>query len=194
MIANLKTLTTAGFSVMILGRSYSWAKWRALVLLVAGVILFVLPTLQVADENDEMIANNDYSGIALGIGAEVIVVTLSGYAAIHFEKAIKDDPFDIWERNFQLGVYSVLIYLGLFFTEGRSKPFSNWTPLACVLSVLGASGGLLIGKHRVEKRGQLMLGQPTLTFISLQSSFHQVWRCSFENTCYIRLHNLCQCG
>ena len=191
VIANLKTLTTAGFSVCMLGRTYSSTKWRALVLLVVGVVLFVLPTLDKEDnggdgednigfdaknrllgnnekhgENEEKEAVGDEdrfdndddpmieksvgystsgkSGIVLGVTLELIIVILSGFACIYFEKAIKHDPFNIWERNFQLGFYSILIYAFLILSDNNGMPFSNWTAMAYILSVLGAFGGLLV--------------------------------------------------
>ncbi|KAL7532629.1 hypothetical protein ACHAXR_004747 [Thalassiosira sp. AJA248-18] len=151
VIANLKTLTTAGFSALILRRSFSWTKWRALVLLVVGVVLFILPTLK-AVKDDTSIAYKDdritsySSGILLGIAAELVVVTLSGFASVYFERAIKGTPFNIWEWNFQLGFYSILMYCGLIFSEGdkTGAPFANWTPAAVCLSLLGAMGGLLV--------------------------------------------------
>lgn len=150
VIANLKTLTTAGFSAAVLGRSYSWTKWRSLILLVAGVILFILPTLtnnkekEKGDEEEVSPESTGVSATALGIGAEMIVVSLSGFASIYFEKAIKNDPFDIWERNVQLGFYSIMMY-GTLIACDKEKPFlANWTPLAICLSFLGATGGLLV--------------------------------------------------
>lgn len=182
VIANLKTLTTAGFSVCMLGRTYSATKWRALILLVVGVVLFVLPTLinengysdgedsmdvvtkheesgeeeAAGDENkfdnddDPMIEESlgyftsEKSGIVLGVTLELIIVVLSGFACIYFEKAIKSDPFSIWERNFQLGFYSILIYAFLILSDKNGRPFSNWSAMAYILSVLGAFGGLLV--------------------------------------------------
>merc|ERR1711908_80750 len=43
--AQLKVLTTAGFSVIVLGTNLSGAKWRALGLLVLGCILVASPSL-----------------------------------------------------------------------------------------------------------------------------------------------------
>lgn len=39
-------------------------------------------------------------------------VVLSGFASIYFEKVVKSttEVVSIWERNFQLGIYSILIY------------------------------------------------------------------------------------
>jgi UDP-sugar transporter A1/2/3 len=106
------------------------------------------------EDDDESITEKDLgynyyntsikSGIVLGVALELVVVTLSGYAAIYFEKAIKNDPFNIWERNFQLGFYSILMYTVLILSDNSGKPFSNWTTMAYILSVLGAAGGLLV--------------------------------------------------
>lgn len=152
VVANLKTLTTAIFSTLMLGNRYSYTQWRALILLVVGVVLFVLPTLKRGDgiSNDAVdddassgppSSNND---LVLGVAAEMVVITLSGYASIYFERAIKHDPFDIWERNFQLGLYSILMYVALIIFDTKSVHFSNWTPVALAISFLGAAGGLLV--------------------------------------------------
>ena len=52
--AQLKVLTTAGFSVIVLGTSLSSAKWRALALLVLGCILVASPTLDRGDNSKEI--------------------------------------------------------------------------------------------------------------------------------------------
>lgn len=159
VIANLKTLTTAAFSSLLFGRTYSWTRWRALILLVCGVVLFVLPTLEdskTSSESDTGIPSaTDASGVAItgvvmGCLAELIVIILSGFASVYFESALKNDPLDIWERNVQLGVYSMFMYFILIATyppsdaDDRGYFFSNWTLLAVTLSFLGASGGLLV--------------------------------------------------
>jgi UDP-sugar transporter A1/2/3 len=105
VIANLKTLTTAVFSTLMLGNQYSWAQWRALILLVVGVVLFVLPTLKGRDSTSHALEDNEDQpqsnvvNLVLGVTAEIVVVTLSGYASIYFEKAIKHDPFDSHVHN-----------------------------------------------------------------------------------------------
>ena len=159
VIANLKTLLTAAFSVLLLGRTYSWTQWRALILLVCGVVLFVLPTLEEKAKSD---GENETSGklrdIIAGCLAELVVVTISGFAAIYFELAIKRDAVNVWGRNFQLGFYSVLMYLFLrnlekhadeegedAIAKGLFRPFFiGWSPLAVVLSTGMACGGLLV--------------------------------------------------
>ena len=160
VIANLKTLSTAAFSVLLLGRTYSWTQWRALILLVCGVVLFVLPTLEekARGDEDEDESSGKLRDIIAGCLAELVVVTISGFAAIYFELAIKRDAVNVWGRNFQLGFYSVLMYLFLrnlekhadeegedAIAKGMFRPFFiGWSPLAVVLSTGMACGGLLV--------------------------------------------------
>uniref|UniRef100_A0A7R9ZQF2 Sugar phosphate transporter domain-containing protein n=2 Tax=Craspedostauros australis TaxID=1486917 RepID=A0A7R9ZQF2_9STRA len=144
IFAQCKIMTTASFSTVILGRQYSWAKWRALVSLMLGVLLFSEPIWgnpynhQVADGANQFI----------GTAAVLIEVSLSGFASIYFEKVIKSDPLqlNIWERNFQLALGSFPIYI--FFiageTGGEAGIFGGWSFFAVLLTLLGAAGGLLV--------------------------------------------------
>ena len=148
VVAQGKTFTTAMFAVLMLRRTFSWNRWRAMATQVAGVVLFVLPTLESRGTDDGTTDGAAASSTALaGIAAEVVVVTLSGAASIYFEKTIKNDPTDIWERNFQLGFHSTCMYgaLAVHANHGGLRGlFADWTPLALVLSCLSATGGLLV--------------------------------------------------
>lgn len=150
-----KTMTTALFSSIMLKRQFTWTKWRALLTLVVGVILFILPTFDKGRADGEttgLISTSAATGAILaGCAAQIVVITISGYAAIYFERTIKTDPTDIWERNFQLSAWSILMYVLLMVimppeggVDGSSRFLSSWTPLATVLSIFGACGGLLI--------------------------------------------------
>ena len=145
-------------------------------MLVCGVVLFVLPTLEENHDRDDDDNDTKIRDVLAGCAAELLVVTISGFAAIYFEVAIKQsgtgdgggDGTNIWGRNFQLGFYSVIMYLlfrGLERTAQdadndeedierekgaqRGSPFFrpffvNWSPLTVVLSCSAACGGLLV--------------------------------------------------
>ena len=104
IFAQCKILTTAAFSAMILHRHYSITKWRALIALVFGVLLFSEPIWNKPTTTLEQDSNNPM--VVIGIAAVLIEVILSGFASIYFEKVIKLDPLPltIWERNFQLAL------------------------------------------------------------------------------------------
>ena len=112
IVAQLKILTTAGFSVAVLRTSLSWTKWRALFQLVFGCILVASPhfsasTVAVASTSTANANNiNSVVGVSeglpipipvpsqtffklLGYGAVLSEVVLSGFASIYFERVVK---------------------------------------------------------------------------------------------------------
>ena len=144
IFAQTKILTTATFSTIILRRQYSWTKWRALIALMMGVLLFSEPIWGKSGAEKK----NPLANPVIGTIAVLIEVTLSGFASIYFEKVIKTDrsQLGIWERNFQLGLGSVPVYLLFIAGEGggTSGLFVSWSWVTCLLSALGAGGGLLV--------------------------------------------------
>lgn len=152
----LKIFTTAAFAVIMLGRTYSSAKWRALMLLVLGCILVASPTFnrppecdydsylqnyintsqavkshgkdtiaiaktaikrylraRILESADKALASNaaeqtasdadETNGLTLldsmiGLGAVVVMVTMSGYSSIYFEGMLKQQgaKITIW--------------------------------------------------------------------------------------------------
>lgn len=144
IFAQLKILTTATCSRLMLNQSYSMTKWRALISLMMGVLLFSEPIW-----NSEGSGINPEGGnVFLGTAAVLIEVTLSGFASIYFEKVIKTDPeqLGIWERNFQLafGSFPIYILFILYDEGGTAGYFGGWSIVAVVLTLFGAAGGLLV--------------------------------------------------
>ena len=143
VFAQCKIMSTATFSAVILGRSYSWTRWRALVTLMLGVLLFSEPVW-----NDSSSGAEEGARHMLGTAAVLAEVSLSGFASIYFEKVVKDDPdkMNIWERNFQLALYSFPMYIGFILHEGGGHAgfFGGWSQVTYLLSALGAAGGLLV--------------------------------------------------
>lgn len=144
IFAQCKILTTAVFSSIILRRSYSWTKWRALVALMVGVLLFSEPIWGDPEKRKSIEGGN----AIVGTVAVLIEVSLSGFASIYFEKVIKTDPLklNIWERNFQLALGSLPVYMIFIAGEGGGIAgfFGGWSLVAFLLSLLGAAGGLLV--------------------------------------------------
>ena len=149
IFAQCKILTTATFSTIMLKRQYSWTKWRALIALMMGVLLFSAPIW----DGDSAAENpsSSYGNPFIGTAAVLIEVTLSGFASIYFEKVIKTDTLQlgIWERNFQLALGSFPVYIVFIIADGISGSthvgfFGGWSWLTCLLSALGAAGGLLV--------------------------------------------------
>lgn len=149
IFAQCKILTTACCSTLILRRHYSWTQWRALIGLSFGVLLFSEPIwggsgVVVPTEKNTMNAASPL----LGTLAVLVEVSLSGFASIYFEKVIKTDPLQlsIWERNFQLALGSVPVYVAFIVFEGGGKAGlgGGWSMLSVTVALLGAAGGLLV--------------------------------------------------
>lgn len=111
---------------------------------------------------------------ALGMGAIVVMVTLTGYSAIYFERMLKKEGerITIWERNFQLAFYSIVLLVGVVVSElntawtieregeraaggggggggGGGDPagprlFEGWTIHTILIALIQASGGMLV--------------------------------------------------
>jgi solute carrier family 35 (UDP-sugar transporter), member A1/2/3 len=148
--SQLKILVTAIFFVLLFQRKISPTKWRALILLVLGVVLVADPDhMRVSERVTTPKGGFD---IFVGYSAVLIQVALSGFAAVYFEKVIKSssERLSIWDRNFQLAGCSILFYFGtyLFGGKGSTKShhgfFAGWTIVTFFLSVLSAAGGILV--------------------------------------------------
>lgn len=151
VLLQCKTLTTAGFAVVILGRNISHTKWRALCLLVVGCILVASPAYNCATGEDA--ANSGFFMWLLGVCGVLMICCLSGYAVTYFEQILKQpgERLTIWERNFQLAFYSILtmgvynIFCGMFLrADAYTVPFQGWSHVTVMVSMTTAAGGLLV--------------------------------------------------
>ena len=173
IVAQCKILTTATFSAMILGRTYSWARWRALFGLSLGVLLFSQPIWSDIEKRKTQEGGSAF----LGTSAVLIEVTLSGFASIYFEKVIKLDSeqLGIWERNFQLALASCPVYFLIIAYEGGGEAgyWGAWSAISWSLAILGAGGGLLVALS--IKYGDSILKTLATTGAIVLSSFFDHW-------------------
>ncbi|CAG8596033.1 4679_t:CDS:2 [Paraglomus brasilianum] len=142
----MKILSTAVFSVILLHRSLSKEKWFALVLLMIGVTLVQLQTVSTVKvvptpvagahvplpKNEEMvdggITKDPMSATELLLAAQnpliglIAVITScisSGFAGCYFERILKESAnTSMWVRNIQLGISGALFsFLGMVFYD-----------------------------------------------------------------------------
>ena len=118
------------------------------------------------------------ANVFIGTMAVIIEVTLSGFASIYFEKVIKTDSeqLGIWERNFQLALGSFPIYLAFMIYDGGSKAgyAGGWSPVAWVLALLGAAGGLLVALS-IKYGDSILKTLATTGAICLSSLLDHFW-------------------
>ena len=174
IFAQLKIMTTAGFSAIVLGRRYSTPRWRALLSLMLGVLLFSEPVWNTSEEHPKD------TNLVIGVIAVLIEVSLSGFSSIYFEKVIKTsteaENLGIWERNFQLSLWSFPLYIGfILFGSGDEYPIgANWSVMAFILSLLGATGGLLVALS-IKYGDSILKTLATTAAIILSSVLDHFW-------------------
>uniref|UniRef100_A0A3B5LJC1 Solute carrier family 35 member A3b n=1 Tax=Xiphophorus couchianus TaxID=32473 RepID=A0A3B5LJC1_9TELE len=94
----LKILTTALFSVSMLGKRLGLYQWLSLLSLMAGVTLVQWPT-DSTGEQKVLTAGSQVVGVA----AVLTACMSSGFAGVYFEKILKETKQSVWVRNIQLG-------------------------------------------------------------------------------------------
>eukprot|EP01046_Picozoa_sp_COSAG06_P057792 COSAG06_NODE_11385_length_1518_cov_1.317829_1_plen_231_part_10 len=94
----LKILTTAMFSVLLLGKKLSFNKWLALGLLFAGVALVQMPS---ADTKP----GPEGGSMFVGLTAVLMACCSSAFAGVYFERIVKKSAGSLWLRNIQLGLF-----------------------------------------------------------------------------------------
>jgi len=106
----LKTLTTALFSVLVLRRELSHTQWFALALLSTGVALLQLPEESLAPHSNTTSAPQ--SGVSLlGMAAVCGASVTSGFCGVYMEKLLKQSKLSLWMRNVQLALAGAPISL-----------------------------------------------------------------------------------
>lgn len=110
----LKILTTAVFSVVMLRKELSRSQWSALVILMVGVACVQLQPTEPSSkpvEDGESGSKSEESDAAqdvpeqnpmLGFVAVIVSCVLSGFAGVYFEKILKGTEQTLWLRNVQL--------------------------------------------------------------------------------------------
>lgn len=98
----MKILTTAAFSVVLLRKKLSPVKWLALLFLAIGVGI-----VQIQSGSGKEATANDMNAFK-GFMAVVAACFTSGLAGVYFEMVLKNTPGDLWVRNVQLSLFSLL--------------------------------------------------------------------------------------
>ncbi|SCZ89894.1 BZ3500_MvSof-1268-A1-R1_Chr1-3g01644 [Microbotryum saponariae] len=117
---NLKILTTALFSVILLRKRLSAKKWLALSLLATGVGVVQLQTSAVKEVASNAVGDAHLKRLD-GLVAVGAACMTSGLAGVYFELVLKGSQVDLWVRNVQLSCFSIVPAL-------RPVFFSDFTP------------------------------------------------------------------
>ena len=143
----LKILTTAILSVLILHKKISCTKWMCLICLTLGVTLAEWPTGSRQDDLD-MIHSVKRTHF-FGIVCVLLSCITSGLAGVYFEKILKRTTTSIWYRNVQLAFFSSLLsLLAVFWKDFEAVRlnglFQGYNLTVWLVIALQGLGGLIV--------------------------------------------------
>lgn len=138
----LKILTTAIFSMVLLQRKFSTKKWMALIMLTMGVAI-----VQAGNANSK--SETEKHQQFIGLIAVLSAACTSGFSGVYLEKVLKGSQTSLWLRNVQMGMTSVVIALiTVYAKDGQAVAeqgfLGGYTELVWTVVIVQACGGLLI--------------------------------------------------
>ncbi|XP_034559284.1 solute carrier family 35 member A3b [Notolabrus celidotus] len=142
----LKILTTALFSVSMLGKRLGLYQWLSLLFLMAGVTLVQWPTDSEGDSEQKILSAGSQF---VGLMTVLMACVSSGFAGVYFEKILKETKQSLWIRNIELGLFGLVFgFLGMIVYDGQRVKqwgiFQGYNTITCAVVFLQAAGGLVI--------------------------------------------------
>lgn len=140
----LKILTTAVFSMVLLQRTFSPKKWAALVLLTVGVSI-----VEISGSHDDTKSDSEKQSQFIGLVAVLCAACTSGFSGVYFEKILKGSQTSLWLRNVQMGIPSVIIaFITVYAKDATAVAqqgfLGGYTPLVWTVVTVQAVGGLIV--------------------------------------------------
>lgn len=152
-LLQMKTLTAAIFSVLLLGRRFSFLDWLSFIGLVLGVVLVQAhsPALRKQPVSDSHVALDDQ---LMGEGAACLAAILSGFAGVCLEAIYTKRASSIFVRNVQLCMWSMALQYGALLRQESASPdrplltgFDAGTWTVIFLQALGGLITAMVIKH-----------------------------------------------
>jgi UDP-sugar transporter A1/2/3 len=147
VLFQLKTISTACFTILLLGKSFRGPQWLSFILLTAGVVL-----VQSEDAKSSAAAK---ANPFLGVCAALVAATLSGFAGVYLEKMFTSGGISLWMRNVQLGLFAIPLQLlaivqmdlDKVLRFGLLQGFHKSTWLVVAIQVAGSLLTAIVIKH-----------------------------------------------
>ncbi|XP_012672927.1 solute carrier family 35 member A3b [Clupea harengus] len=179
----LKILTTALFSVSMLGRRLGTYQWLSLLVLMAGIALVQWPVeVPQTPEQTEPSAGSQLVGVLAVLAA----CCSSGFAGVYFEKILKETIQSVWVRNLQLGIFGLVFGLMVAFVNDgeairESGMFRGYNSLTWTVVLLQALGGLVVATV-IKYADNILKGFATSLSIILSCIISYLWLEDFDPT------------
>jgi len=186
----LKILTTALFSVLLLKKQIKSVQWFSLLILTIGVSLVQIPSVSTPETESELknanvsshenpqvvIDENSQSEELIGLMAVLVACFSSGFAGVFFEMLVKTGAQpSVVIRNLQLGIFSLVFATSaVIFNDwdavAKDGFFQGYNVLVFIIIVLQAFGGLVVAMT-VKYADNILKGFATSISIIVSSVF-----------------------
>jgi len=173
----LKILTTAFFSVILLRKDIKLMQWVALVILMFGIVFVQFPSASKDDGSGGSAPMTTHR--LIGLVAVLTASLSSGFAGVFYEKLLKEGSQpSVIIRNIQLGIFSVIFgAVGVFVNDlNKVKErgfFDGYSPVVWVVIFLQAFGGLVVAAV-IKYADNILKGFATSVSIILSCLFSYV--------------------
>lgn len=139
----MKILTTAAFSVLLLHKKLSPTQWLSLLFLAIGV-----GVVQIQSGHAKVPAATGVHSMnpLKGLMAVIAACFTSGLAGVYFEMVLKNSQADLWVRNVQLSLFSLLPALApVIFVQRTEATLAGESLLTILFRNFGAWAWLTVG-------------------------------------------------
>lgn len=166
----MKILTTAAFSVMLLRKKLTSTKWLSLFFLAIGVGIVqiqsgstnhipVRHSMPVGSAHESAPLHIHIMSPLKGFGAVTAACFTSGLAGVYFEMVLKNSKADLWVRNVQLSLFSLVPAVLPIFWEssptyardgiisGLFRNFGGWAWATVMVQVFGGLVTAIVIKY-----------------------------------------------
>uniref|UniRef100_A0A0K0DUG3 UDP-galactose translocator n=1 Tax=Strongyloides stercoralis TaxID=6248 RepID=A0A0K0DUG3_STRER len=139
VLQQIKILTTAFFTVVLLKKKLSPLQWLSMIILIIGIILVQIKYPSIKNninfnnstkKNESIETTTHYYPLPnplhippqlIGLIMVIIGAILAGFVGTFLEKMFKNNTTSIWVRNFQLSIFSIPVHLSTAFISEYNK-------------------------------------------------------------------------
>ncbi|KAI5612547.1 hypothetical protein C0J50_4279, partial [Silurus asotus] len=179
----MKILTTALFSVSMLGKRLRILQWVSLLVLMTGIAFVQWPSSSRSSfEKEEVFVTSQFMGVLAVLSA----CFSSGFAGVYFEKILKESSQSVWIRNIQLGLFGLIFGLIGVFVQDGDKVWENgllqgYNGVTWTVVVLQALGGLIVAAV-IKYADNILKSFATSGSIMLSTLISYFWLQDFNPT------------
>ncbi|PIO66786.1 UDP-galactose transporter [Teladorsagia circumcincta] len=135
----LRILTTALLSVLMLGKEISRCQWGALTLSGYGVILVQMDVTP-SNSTNSIPSASKFVGVMATIG----MCWTSAFAGVYFEKMLKNVNSNMWIQNIRLSLMTLVFATFTMWSSDGQKIMERWTSLVWTMTIAAATSGIVV--------------------------------------------------